>query len=128
MCVIRAIHELKTEQAYFSEVWDGKKRFEIRKDDRNFAVDDTLVLREIQHHHYTGNCVLAKITYMTDFMQREGYKVLGIEIIANYSGLHEEYMELVKAIHGGGWRRSVQKEERRTTGNKRQQRRLFPRD
>lgn len=119
MCVTRAVHELKTEQAYFSEVWDGKKRFEIRKDDRNFEVDDTLVLREIQHNDYTGNCVLAKITYMTDFMQQEGYKVLGIEIIANYSELREEYMDLIKAIYGGGWQNSVQKEERRNADRRR---------
>ncbi|MBC1500014.1 DUF3850 domain-containing protein [Listeria weihenstephanensis] len=128
LCVTRAVHELKIEQEYFKAVWEGKKRFEIRKDDRGFLLDDTLVLREIQHMDYTGNCVLAKITYLTDYMQQEGYKVLGIEIIANYIGLHEEYMELVKAIHGGGWRGSVQKEKRRTTGNEGQQRRLFPRD
>lgn len=40
------IHELKTWPKYFEAVWNGSKAFEIRKDDRAYAVADTLFLRE----------------------------------------------------------------------------------
>jgi hypothetical protein len=40
------VHELKTLPLYFNEIVCGRKRFEVRKDDRGFHVGDTLVLRE----------------------------------------------------------------------------------
>lgn len=42
-------HELKTDPAVFAAVAANDKRFEIRKDDRGFAVGDRLVLRETKH-------------------------------------------------------------------------------
>ena len=44
-------HELKTDPNVFAESWNDRKRFEIRKDDRNFQVGDTLILKETK---YTG--------------------------------------------------------------------------
>lgn len=69
-------HVLKTVQPYFDDVASGKKTFEIRKNDRNFQVGDLLRLVE---HPASGYFVNAKIIYMTDFEQKEGYVVLGIE-------------------------------------------------
>lgn len=40
------IHELKTWKEYFIEVLKGNKDFEIRKNDRNYQVGDTLILIE----------------------------------------------------------------------------------
>lgn len=39
-------HELKTLPEYFQAVKRGEKTFELRRDDRPYAVGDTLLLRE----------------------------------------------------------------------------------
>jgi hypothetical protein len=49
-------HELKTWPKYFAAVRSGQKRFEIRRNDREFKVGDILVLREFdpEDDAYTG--------------------------------------------------------------------------
>ena len=44
-------HELKTDPQVFDDVVEGRKPFEIRKDDRGFEVGDLLKLRKTK---YTG--------------------------------------------------------------------------
>lgn len=39
------IHELKTWPDFFRDVADGRKKFEIRKDDRDYKVGDLLRLK-----------------------------------------------------------------------------------
>ncbi|WP_145033769.1 DUF3850 domain-containing protein, partial [Micrococcus luteus] len=54
------------------------KKFEIRKNDRFYMVGDTLVLHEWMDE-FTGRKLEAQIIYITDYKQRPGYVVLGIE-------------------------------------------------
>jgi hypothetical protein len=39
-------HDLKTWTEYFQQVWDGRKSFEVRKNDRGYKVGDFLNLME----------------------------------------------------------------------------------
>lgn len=68
-----ADHELKTWPGPFQAVWVGDKRFEVRRNDRDFKVGDTLLLREWvlgdvrddPQDGYTGREILVEITYLT---------------------------------------------------------------
>lgn len=77
-------HSLKLRQPYYADVESGKKTFEIRKADRNYEVGDVLILEEVEcandlSYRFTGHNLLRRIVYITDFMQRAGYVVLGLE-------------------------------------------------
>lgn len=76
-------HGLKIYQEYFEAVKDGRKKFEIRKNDRDYNVGDILVLLEYDKYYeaFTGEKITVEITYMTGFAQQDGYVVLGIEEI-----------------------------------------------
>ena len=75
-------HELKTWPEYFLPVIKGKKRFEIRKNDREFQVGDKVWLKEWdpKRECFTGMAVKFDITYITDFGQPKGQIVMGIEL------------------------------------------------
>lgn len=73
-------HCLKTHPKFFKEVQSGNKPFEIRKNDRDFWVGDTLLLQEFdpEKSEYTRNELERTITYITDFEQKSGFIVMGI--------------------------------------------------
>ena len=73
-------HELKILPEYFIAVKGGRKTFEIRKNDRDFKVGDNLILKEIYPNsdNYTGREVSRRITYVTDYAQKENYVVMAI--------------------------------------------------
>ena len=53
------IHKLKILPEFFPLVEKGKKRFELRKNDRNYQEDDILLLQEYFDGEYTGRqCVV----------------------------------------------------------------------
>ena len=79
-----ASHELKTWPDSFAGIWAGDKKFDVRPDDRGFALGDVLLLREYEPGaaRYTGRELTAKVTYVLQggqFGIKEGYVVLGIE-------------------------------------------------
>lgn len=59
-------HELKTWPEFFEAVWDGKKLFDLRKNDRNFRVGDQLCLREWNPatKEYTSRHVYTSVTFV----------------------------------------------------------------
>ena len=65
-------HDLKTWPEPFQEVIEGRKRHEIRVDDREFSVGDLLRLREWKpgfcmplDGDYTGREITVRVTYKT---------------------------------------------------------------
>jgi ASC-1-like (ASCH) protein len=76
------IHELKIIPEYFQAIWDGKKPFEVRKNDRNYQVGDTVQLNEFdpKHQQYTGGCLYRTITYVLDNPDyvKDGFVIFGL--------------------------------------------------
>lgn len=63
---IPATHDLKTWPEYFGAIERGEKRFELRKNDRNFQAGDLLRLREWNpsEEKYTGREMTVTVTYL----------------------------------------------------------------
>ena len=61
-------HRLKTWIAYYDEVAAGRKTFEIRENDRDYAVGDHLVLMrwDPEQGCATGEEMTVLVTYLTD--------------------------------------------------------------
>jgi hypothetical protein len=77
-------HDLKTWSEYYWLVVSGAKRFELRRDDRGFAVGDTVCLREWDYDcGYSGNSVTMRITYILRnaglFGLKPGYVILQLD-------------------------------------------------
>lgn len=60
------VHKLKTWPQHFKEIVHGKKRFEIRKNDRDFKTYDVLELQEYipSEDIYTGALCLVRVEYI----------------------------------------------------------------
>jgi hypothetical protein len=57
-----AEHTLKCWPSFFADVADGSKTFEVRRNDRNFQVGDTLRLLEyVPDYDYTGDECSVKV-------------------------------------------------------------------
>lgn len=77
----------KIKKYYYQLILDGRKSFEIRKeDDCKYHTDDVLILKEINDfNEYTGRITICKITcILRDFEGlADGYVALGIIPIMN---------------------------------------------
>jgi len=56
-------HCLKTKPKYFNAILSGLKTFELRKSDRNYHINDELILAEYDTT-FTGRKVSARISYI----------------------------------------------------------------
>lgn len=81
-------HELKTVNPYFQEVWEGNKRFELRLNDRDFNVNDVLLLKEYDSENETCSqreiwCIVAYILKDYPGIDKD-YCILGIKNVSCY--------------------------------------------
>lgn len=80
------LHKLKILPGWYEDVVSGLKKFELRKNDRNYQVGDYIELNEFEPNSktYTGRKCTRKITYIfTGYMIADGYIILGIEKESN---------------------------------------------
>lgn len=77
----RQHHYLKTIPRYFIAVESGVKNFEVRFNDRGYAVGDILHLQEFADGEYTGRETTKEICYILDSEDycKEGYVILGMK-------------------------------------------------
>ena len=98
------IHELKLQQPFFDDVYYNRKKFEVRKNDRNYKVGDRLKLVEFPSEN--PRYVLKDIEYILEGGQygiEKDYVVLGLKEIPNSNPILDiKNMELSAKILGGG--------------------------
>lgn len=77
---IRKHHDLKSIPEQYTKHLAGRKRFEIRFNDRDFQADDSVTLHEYipESDTYTGFAISGIIGYVDDFEQKEGYVVFSL--------------------------------------------------
>ncbi|XGG89279.1 DUF3850 domain-containing protein [Klebsiella variicola subsp. variicola] len=76
-------HDLKIYPEFFSAVCTGVKRAELRKNDRDYRVGDTIHLMETPRGscHRTGEFINVKITHIADVGEwMPGYVLLSVEL------------------------------------------------
>jgi len=82
-------HYLKTWPEYFEDLKAGIKTFEVRYNDRKFAVEDIVILQNynLDTKEYSGEQLYFKIKYIvnwndniiTEMALKVGYSILGLE-------------------------------------------------
>jgi len=79
-------HELKTWPVFYQAIVNGSKTFEVRKNDRDFQINDILLLREYdpETQQYTGLSIKKKVSYIlgdNPFFQINGVIIMGLQPI-----------------------------------------------
>ena len=78
-------HILKILPEYFDAVARYEKQFELRKNDRDFEVNDVVVLREWDGERFTGRETARTIKYIYhgtgEYGLDEGYCILGLSML-----------------------------------------------
>lgn len=73
-------HDLKILPKYFTDVISGKKKFELRLNDRDFQVGDIFIMRE-WYGGYTGKYFINSIGYVLkdcpEYGLKDGYCIIG---------------------------------------------------
>jgi len=76
-------HDLKLVQPFYDAGYNGSKPFEVRKNDRPYAVGDTLTLAEYDPaaQEYVGPKFVREVTYKLDdpAYVKDGYVILGLK-------------------------------------------------
>ena len=81
--IMKKNHDLKCEAEYYDKVASGEKTFEIRFNDRNFKVGDTITLHRSMSGVYAGQSLIVEITYILKDAEKyglkEGFVILSIK-------------------------------------------------
>lgn len=77
-------HELKVWIDYYEDIENGKRKFDVRYNDRDFKVGDILHLREYNNieNYYTGREVSKIVDYIstdTTFGLKDNWIVMGFK-------------------------------------------------
>ena len=104
-------HSLKILPPYFAAVAEGRKPFEVRKDDRGFQVGDVLVLSEwTPEQGYTGAMMGQRVTYIYRGEAgglQEGYVVMGLTDVGLRYCEEEESFEWIDGVWHCRWKDAV---------------------
>jgi len=82
--------ELKILPKYFNDILFSRKRFELRKNDKDFKENDIVILREYDNIKkkftcFSENTITVKITYVLKNVEKYGldkdYCIFGFEIL-----------------------------------------------
>lgn len=78
------LHHLKCVDPYFTDVWEGRKTFEIRRNDRDYQIGDVVILQRYDPRLSTwlSGVIVAKVGYVLEhaeaFGVAKGYVVLSL--------------------------------------------------
>lgn len=78
----RKVHDIKTAPSCYAEVESGRRRFDLRKNDRGYKAGDGLRLLEFKDGKHTGRVMDADITYVMEDCTglEDGYCILGFDL------------------------------------------------
>jgi len=96
-------HELKCWPPYFDDVASGRKPFELRQNDRDFKVGDTLILREWlpESQQYTERSTVVRVTYLLEggsFGLASNMTILGVRLLTSPTIQPAREAELLELI------------------------------
>lgn len=97
---MKKVHRLKTDPEVFAKSVAGIKRYEIRFDDRGFAVGDFLILLETRFSgaamragmalEFTGRELLLEVTDVLDgYGLQPGWVILSVDQVSPFKALIE---------------------------------------
>jgi Domain of unknown function (DUF3850) len=83
------LHDLKTDPDPFHDIWQNRKSFELRRNDRGFGQNDILLLREHtpngfsdQEPGYTGRALVVHLIEGPRYGLEAGYVCMSIKVLA----------------------------------------------
>jgi len=97
-------HELKTWSAYYESALSGKKKFDIRKNDREFLLGDTILQKEWdpKKEGYTGREAEYRITYALSGVPEWGlspnHVILSLEPVYRFGRENPEATKVFELI------------------------------
>lgn len=78
-------HKLKIKEEYYDAIRRGVKRFELRKNDREFEVGDLITFQIVDEGSIYSSLLVFQIVYILEGVPEyglsEGHCILGIELL-----------------------------------------------